>query len=327
MKKQLVAIAVAAAVAAPAMAQNVAITGNFGIGVVQTDKDGTTADTTSIKDAATQSSTANSDRRSSSQINITASEDLGGGMKASVVLEMGLQASTGAMTTAGTFDRKSYIEVSSAKFGTVRAGLLYTATEQAEGYSAMGWNLFDSDTNEVSGGKLANSVQYVSPELIKGLTILANTTSGEGARDAHQYGYGANYVSGNLTLGIATDVQNITDTAETSNETSTFYNAGYNFGVAEARVTHGRYKNEDSQTAKYTRYGVAVPLAGGVKVAGIVDKYTGNATVTKFSGYGVAVEKALSKRTTLWAGFRSKDVDGGSTSDYDVTTFGIDHKF
>jgi predicted porin len=319
MKKQLVAIAVAAAVAAPAMAQNVSLYGQMAVGLVQNDADGTASDTSKM---------TGSDRRGTALFGLKGSEDLGGGLKVGFVLESGLNTEDGSQSTAGTFDRKSYIEVSSAKLGTVQVGRIYTATESAEGYSGMGWNLFDADTTEKAGGKLANSIGYTTPELIKGLTLTANHTNSEQALDAHEYGYGAKYVTGNLTLQYAYDVQNINDMAETSNESTKVLNVGYNFGVVEARVTHMRSTDENSAKYKYTRVGVDYPMGGGVKLTGMYDKADGDGSTTNdWTGYGVAVQKALSKRTTVWAALRDKDVAGGSTSDVTITAFGIDHAF
>lgn len=89
MKKHLIAAAVAAAVAAPAMAQNVTISGTINAGIIN---DGQRADSKAA--IASLGGGANA-------INITTSEDLGGGLRAGFTSQIRFSSATGDATTNG----------------------------------------------------------------------------------------------------------------------------------------------------------------------------------------------------------------------------------
>ena len=106
MKKHLIAAAVAATLAVPAMAQ-VSISGRLDAGYSAIDAQDNTKDTTGIGYSAD----------TSSRLTFKASEDLGGGLKASLVLEAGIGGAPkagdlGQSTSFGSFGRAQYMTLS-----------------------------------------------------------------------------------------------------------------------------------------------------------------------------------------------------------------------
>lgn len=112
MKKHLIAAAVAAAVAAPAMAQNVELYGTLDAGVARIT--GAGADKTNI-------STYQDSSVSSSVWGMRGSEDLGGGLKAIFDLQGDVQTNNGGLNNNGIFRRAANVGVSGA-FGDLRFG-------------------------------------------------------------------------------------------------------------------------------------------------------------------------------------------------------------
>lgn len=113
MNKHLIAAAVAAAVAAPAMAQNVSLYGALDAGVAR--MTGAGADKVSIS-AFTDSSVV------SSVWGMRGSEDLGGGLKAIFDLQGDIQTNNGGLNNNGIFRRQANVGVAGG-FGELRFGV------------------------------------------------------------------------------------------------------------------------------------------------------------------------------------------------------------
>jgi len=111
MKKQFIAVAIAAAFAAPAMAQNVTISGNLDMGFKGQDNK---TDTLARKTAGSGNGS------STSTFSLSAVEDLGGGLKAEMFLGNDL-ASGSSSASSSILAGQSYLGVSGG-FGTIRAG-------------------------------------------------------------------------------------------------------------------------------------------------------------------------------------------------------------
>jgi len=122
MKKQLLAMAVAATFAAPAMAQQVTVSGTLDISPVSQTKTKIDTETRSASDTTTGGSWA------TSLINFQATEDLGGGLKATAFVNQVVNATTGEFTA-----RDRWIEISGG-MGAVKAGRFSPALEA--GYTA-----------------------------------------------------------------------------------------------------------------------------------------------------------------------------------------------
>ncbi len=144
----------------------------------------------------------------SSRIGFKGTEDLGGGLKAGFQLEHGFSPDTG--TAAAQFwGRQSEVNLSGG-FGMVRLG---TFTSEAYFATADYISMHNHDTGSSSDalyayiGRNTNKVAYRTPEFVKGLTLEAAVSAGEGVRDAgvmrtRSYDFAANYQLGGLHLGL-----------------------------------------------------------------------------------------------------------------------------
>jgi len=122
MKKQLLAMAVAATFAAPAVAQQVTVSGTLDISPISITK------RTIATESRTESATTTGGNWATSLVNFQATEDLGGGLKATAFVNQVVNATTGEFTA-----RDRWIELSGG-FGAFKAGRFSPAAEG--GYTA-----------------------------------------------------------------------------------------------------------------------------------------------------------------------------------------------
>jgi len=211
MKKTLVAVAAMAAVTG-ALAQ-ATIYGNIDQAI--------TKSTTTVAGKQTATSTTMSSyQMGSSQIGFKGEEDLGSGLKASFLHEMGVFTEQ----NGGVLTRQAYLGLSGG-FGAVRAG---------KQYSMSFFNLLSSDPFGATGGtgalyvsgntlignqgadgdnplRQADAIQYEAPSFVPGLRIgltkvLAGANSANGApKAADSTGYALMYASGPLNVGFTSD--------------------------------------------------------------------------------------------------------------------------
>jgi len=122
MKKQLLVVAVAATFAAPAVAQQVTVSGTLDISPVSATKTKINTEQRNASDTTTGSNWA------TSLINFQATEDLGGGLKATAFVNQVVNVTTGEFTA-----RDRWIELSGG-MGSLKAGRFSPALEA--GYTA-----------------------------------------------------------------------------------------------------------------------------------------------------------------------------------------------
>lgn len=338
MKKQVIALAVAAAVAVPAIAQNVQVYGTIDTSVYKLD-----TGATGVARSYVESSVF-----STSNIGIKGSEDLGNGLKASFDFQGDLYADDGTvgktsttrtgLTTASTtgnvvFSRSARISVEGTKLGNISVGRFADATDAFHNTAAFGINQFNQIPGSSAGGKNANTLGWsFSP--VKGLTLRAersmaaemeSATAGEGSSTAHNT-VGVEYVSGPMTVRVASASEPNASCALTSGSATTTTNACkdtnsvvaaiYDLGYAQvaavmmndsskAKVS-SRYQTRNSSTA----IGVQVPQGAATYIVNW-QKIDGKATTTyaatdvtttdadDASSLGVGVRYALSKRTSV----------------------------
>ncbi len=159
MKKHLIAAAVAAAVAAPAMAQNLTISGLLDSGYSQTKAD---VGTGSTKNSAVGFVAGG---WSTSNITFSATEDLGGGLKAGVTISSFFESSSTspgnatadaagtALNTIGGRDRFLTLE---GGFGKVQLGRYVPAINGYCAYACAGGTNNTAGTTDSSGSDLVN---------------------------------------------------------------------------------------------------------------------------------------------------------------------------
>jgi len=227
MKKTLVAVA-ALAVASAAMA-DVTLFGNI--------DQAYTKSTTTVDSAQTASTAGMSSyQMGSSAIGVKGEEDLGGGLKASFLHEMGVNTET----NTSEITRQAYIGLSGG-FGAVRIGKQYSAAFfnmlNADPFGATGGTgaLYVSNVMVGNGAGADNplrqdqAIQYELPTFVPGLRAVVtkvfagtDTTDGSGEKTGDSLGYGFVYASGPLNVGFTSDsitgqdIAAIATTAESS---------------------------------------------------------------------------------------------------------------
>ncbi len=338
MKKHLLAVAVASAIAAPAMAQNVSFYGVVGAGVSQTQNSGV-ADVTTF-DNGGEAGTG----LSTNVFGLKVSEDLGGGLKLMVQLEGDLKTTTGrvgnnAFTAedGALFNRHAYVGFEQAGLGTIKLGRTSDVIDSTEGFANF-VQMFDTEAADEGGigNKSQNSVRYDSEKLLGGLTVSvaysndARTPSTAAATTlANQKvtTYGAVWAQGALTVGYSFGSAGTTATAIAEEEIYTMY-AGYKLGNADIRVQQTEEQTNAGLKNKTTEAAVSYALGNGLTVVGHVEKYNHSATdTTDYNQMGVMLVKDLSKRTSVYAGYRNRDLKGAGTTDVTVTAVGVRHSF
>lgn len=283
---------------------------------------------------------------------IMGTEDLGGGLKANFKMEQGVALDTGV---AAGFSRQAYVGFSGG-FGEVRLGHTTTAFDDVSGASDA---VFDSDLSPMNGADaysnvpaVFNSVRYTSRPT--NMIYYKSPTMG-GFGGALSYGLdeaptgGTTNTSLNLTYGAGPlaaqfgyQVQS-TD-GQASDIKFTRLGASYDFGVAKAKMVLGSVKNQaivgavsagtymnGADTTEYL-VGVDVPVGAALTISAAYAKSDDNVTAgdTTRSGASIGALYSLSKRTSLYGGYKAMKYDfTGATPDTTVSILavGVLHKF
>ena len=353
MKKHLIAAAVATVVAAPAMAQNVTLSGLLDTGIVARDSGNSTGGSYTG---------ATSNALTTSNIAIRASEDLGGGLKVAVTIfdEIQLHHSravtvgAGGDTIANTNNPfqsvDQYSLAISGGFGTVEAGRFPSMARSINGAGSVigniglpgnyGANVAVTPVNQVGGiaagdnmsmrvlGNYAsNSVAYTSP-LFNGIQAqfyrtMANQAVGKlGEVDA----VGVRYTNGPLVVGYST-IKQTTTTAGVKRETNAFsaqYDAGF-VKLGAAMLDHDESSTTAGEDGKVSMITATSPIGGGLNVFGGYHVFEDRASTATNGGKALilGVSKDLSKRTTIYAAHAKVTNEANSTYNLSVMDTGI----
>ena len=339
MKKLAIAAAVAA-MATAASAQNVSVYGIIDTGIQ------------SYNTGAATLTRATDGILATSRLGFQGKEDLGGGLTAGFVLEGKVVPSAGTLgstaTTGQAFDRESPIFVA-GKFGEIRAGK--TDVSAAEGVDFLtGGSLNISGVHATNGtavelgGDASSTVKYTTPTIGNFSAQIARSNNANGATtDAgtELTGYSVTYDDGKLKfragqvkLAAATTVAERDFTA---------YGAAYDFGVASVGASYATGDVSTTGDVKSTvkQASVRVPLGAGLAAHGVyaITKDGTQATDGEGKGYTLALTKALSKRTSVYAVYTAINNQANATMamtgttagtaglDPKATTVGISHTF
>jgi len=330
MNKKLVAVAIAAAVAAPAaMANDTTLYGKVHMSINNSD----TNDAWNVSNH-------------SSRLGVKGSEDLGNGLKAIFQYEMsysGVDSST-AIGSA----RNSYIGLA-GDFGQVRVGRHDTPNKVAF-YAAGNERLADSiiDLNSNFGFqelRTSNAIAYISPSF-SGLTVAAAVVPGEAVGQgpltpvtdadgiADAYSVGVMYSGGGLKASVGytdgSDLVGLSD-ATLLNVGATYTMDNFSIGgqYQESEAGPGGFPDKEAWVLTGTAgFGnnTLIVMYGNAEDDNGVDADT----------LGLAVTHKMSKRTSAYVAYRNTDDtavpsawigNGGTTAGGDAFGVGMIHTF
>jgi predicted porin len=318
-------IAVLGALSANAMAQsNVTVYGSI---------DGGLRELTNVNPAGdSQLTMASNGTFRSNRLGFKGSEDLGGGLKANFVLEMGYVTGTGALnnTSNQLFQREAHVGVS-GDFGSLDLGRQYTiAYKTILAFDPFNYR-YPSITYALSstaGTRDSNAVVY--GKQVGGLTVRAGYALGEVAgsvRNGSKEAVGAVYASGPVKFGaVYTKAENnVGSTAAPVYKDYDHYAIGgaYTIGALTASVGYVNEKQATLKTAddtsKWEWAGLSYQLAPRVTLTGAWYHNTvfNNAVSSKAAAgdgkkdqYIVGATYDFSKRTNLYAEVDFNKLDG-----------------
>ena len=296
MKKHLIAAAVAATLAVPAMAQ-VTISGNVEAGYVSKDNSATVDQKTVSKFVGTPG------------IAFSGSEDLGGGLKASFQLVQDIDTPSGG--SSGDFEIAT-VSLSGG-FGEIRLGRNHPSLRDAGGVYR-----FFGDIGRIangpsgtpntfnSGSYTPRGIQYTTPTVggVKGVIFSADPDDGTSVK---RTAYG---LMGSIAGAKFSVAQETEETAVGVETDLTTVAGSMDLGMAQVGLIYAKKDYASATDAKATGIHVAVPVGKGVTVGGsysMYEKGTGETDIL-----ALALKYSLSKRTSVFATYQN--VDAGTTA-------------
>jgi predicted porin len=331
MKKSLIALAVLASTGAAMAQSSVTIYGRADVAV-----GGQKALVSGTQNQASVSTVYNGGL-TGSRLGFRGTEDLGGGLKANFQLEQRFSMATGDLS--GVFFNGASTVGLSGDFGQVRVGRMTTVLDDLRGL-AFSSNVFDSSFTPASNGVFGSGGDFTSRfrnMLRYDMTSKAGVYGGvnyafEQAADKGNTlaGFMVGYRAGPLNVALGTQNE------KTVNEYMTL-SGSYNMGVASVSAGYNTRKSvATTNTGKDNEFtiGVNVPVGKVNLSAGYASSETKNAAgvnSAEASGFGLGATYSLSKRTRVYAGYRTHEVKNLltnlKTADTQYYAAGIRHDF
>jgi len=268
-------------------------------------------------------------QNNASRFGLRGTEELGGGMKASFVLEHRFNINNGQATNTAFWGGAGQAEVNlSGGFGMVRLGHF---TSEAYYATADYVSMHNHDTGTSSDAFYAfidnssNKVAYRAPSF-GGATFEGSVTSSDSPNSQRTYDLAANYDKGPLHLGAGFTKRHDTDAKQFA------LRALYEMGA----FTVGGYVQRDEDgfgTAFGSR--TTVRLAGMYTMgntelhanwgrAGDYSDVAGDSSANQFT---LGVNQNLSKRTKVYAFYTKIDDKGFIYGDFSSVAVGLRHNF
>jgi predicted porin len=297
--------------------------------------------------AATSTTRMFSGNLTSTRWGLRGSEDLGGGLKAIFGLEQGFDSSDGTQAAGSAFNRQSIVGLSGG-FGTVKLGRHDTSFDDIRDLTASA-NIFDSGTFATTegvvgttgylgvgqladyGDRADNQIRYESPSFggfSAGFSYGLDEAVAPVKRDVTAFNL--RYKAGNLDVGYGYQ-ENANEVAATNREYNTL-GAAYNFDSFRLSGGWNQVKNKASRKSDAYSIGAIVPVGAldfslGYSTA---KAKQGSATFEKGDTFSAAVAYNLSKRTRLYAGLTTGDIEnaaGTKVREREVYALGVAHVF
>ncbi len=310
MDKKLIALAVAAAFAAPTAMAQITLYGKVHADLLITD------------DGEEKIWTINS---RTSRLGFKGDTDLGNGMKALFKYEAtysGLDASKPGFNSSGALGdaRNSYVGLSGSR-GTLVVGRHDTPAKMAfyaAGNDHLGDSILDLNKAGFTEERVNNSLVYIAPAM-SGFKVAAAVMPGENSEEdslVDSYSLGVMYKSKGLKVGVG--YENLADTANTSTNTEdtkmTQLGASYtlrNITVGGQYQNTKNYDNNADQTNKVLGLAVKTAFGKNALIANYVKQDVENsADRNKDSDskhIGVALQHKFNKRANVYLAFNKQD--------------------
>lgn len=245
-----------------------------------------------------------------SNITLSATENIGGGLKARVVLDTSLAANDptgGSATKLG--DRQSTIGLANS-LGSVDLGRnLHSHFLAITNNDAFG-TLYGSvagDVHNLRGLRLSNGTFFALTP-IKGVTATYDRTQTGVGTEASSYSASATIMGVNAVVAQYTQ----------GTEKSTVYGGSAKLGGTQVFYTHSDNKGVGAHTGD---------LIGASQAFGpIVAKASYGKTNTNVKAYALGADYNLSKRTALGVNYRNVDATG-TAHDVKQVGVGVTHRF
>ncbi len=245
---------------------------------------------------------------SGSRLGVRGTEDLGGGLRASFVLEHGFAPDTGA-ATAVFWNRQTYVALGSVDAGEVSFGRIYTPTFTVHAtYDAFGPQgaaaqqvLFGSmEIAQPTNIRANNAINYLTPGNLGGFVVQAMVAAAEGAATGKHVGVRTGYAGGPVSVDLA--VAKYYDAGIGDLKTVTL-GGRYKVGELTLYALHDRANSGTSNDTKGTQVSAAYGLATTDLKVSLAQSDRKSATGVANGTtrrYGVGAVHYLSKRTALY---------------------------
>jgi predicted porin len=329
MKKSLIALAALATVATAAQAQSsVTIYGVLDAGI-------TRASNTTSNTAPVSNTGLTNGGLSTPRWGFKGAEDLGGGLKASFVLESEFLTDNGTGTThtnsttfdkpATIFNRASYVNLAQDGIGSIQLGHMnrqdYNMSAKYDAFGGNnigGWVASNNSKGTVNldvGIRTSNTVQLQTASL-GGLVLTYQHQYGESAGDSNKgksSTIGAEYTSGPFAIAATyADYNSATSATAWSDYKTTSVYAKYDMKVADLRVGYAK-KETAGSTHEQTGYfvGVKAPITKQISLLAQYNAFD-NDNGKKPTTYALGATYDFSKRTTAYVIGAKSNQDNGS---------------
>jgi predicted porin len=263
-----------------------------------------------------------------SLLGFKASEDLGGGLKANAVAELGMSTDDGTLdnTANKLFQRQIYAGLEGG-FGVINAGRQYT-----EGFLLQGVGTYNSTAGAIgtyflntnNPVRADNFIKYKSPSL-GGVNIVAGYALGEntaatGPDDINNFlELGATYAGGPVRAGVVAQSTTQSGGGTVTSDLDTLVAAGqWSFGPATVYLTYTQTERDAAGTL--TKIDLQTIAVGGKYTVGNGDivlevgqRKDDVATNADSTLAAIAYYHRLSKTTILYTAYGSVDNDPGAS--------------
>ncbi len=286
-----------------------------------------------------------------SQFGFKGSEDLGGGLTASFVMELGYETSDAI--SGGLNNRQSFVGLAGG-FGSVNIGRQYSniflaaCGNDIAGCPNMAGVTYLTATDNSQDVRRANAISYNLPSIVPGVTIQVGKSYGEvtttatstnaGNGSFYTLGYSAGAIAATLASesreneGMFGGYSNAQAASTTAKRKTTVTGLSYDAGMAKLFYSNTK-ATIGTGTTKYSMTGINVPMGAasiGYQAGTGETKSIASTTTSKLKGSLVNFNYSLSKRTTAYVkqGSQSETTAAGAnTGKVSTTAIGIAHGF